>query len=85
MSLGGVTQALIRPHVPEGWAVADKSGGGRDHTRNIVAMLSPGPDEHYIVAIFLSDTPADWDGRNAAVSDIARGVVDLIRAHREAP
>ena len=83
MSLGGVTQALIRPHVPAGWAVADKSGGGRGYTRNIVAMLSPGPEEHYLVAIFLSDTPADWEARNAAVSDVAGAVVALIRERRQ--
>ncbi len=79
MSDGGVTGGLLRASTPEGWLVVDKSGGGRDYTRNLVAMVTPPGGSPYFVAIFLSDTPADWSTRNAAVAEIASDVVDLLR------
>ncbi|NHX22205.1 serine hydrolase, partial [Escherichia coli] len=78
MSDGGVTGQLIRAHTPEDWQVADKSGGGRHHTRNLVAMVTPPGSAPYFVAIFLSDTPADWSTRNTAVAEIAAGVVEIL-------
>jgi beta-lactamase class A len=80
MGFGGVTGDLIRPHVPQGWAVSDKSGGGRDHTRNIVAMVTPPGQAPYLVAIYLSDTPANWKTRNAAVSALGAAVIRVIEA-----
>ena len=80
MSYGAVTQALMRPHLPKGWAISDKSGGGRQYTRNLVAMLTPPGDQPYIVALYLSDTPADWRTRNAAISELGAAVVALLRA-----
>lgn len=78
MRHGAVTGALIRASVPAGWDVVDKSGGGRDYTRNIVAMITPPGGAAYLVAIFVSDTPADWDTRNAAVARIGAAVVEVI-------
>ncbi len=75
MSIGSVTGALLRPAVPKGWQVADRSGGGRDHTRNIVAMLKPPGRAPFFVAIYLSDTPANWSTRNAAVAELSAAVV----------
>ncbi|NVK35749.1 MAG: class A beta-lactamase [Rhodobacteraceae bacterium] len=80
-SLGGVTGALVRPHVPESWAVSDRSGGGRNYTRNIVVMLTPPGDAPYFVALYLSDTPANWSTRNKAVSEIGEAIVRTIIAH----
>ncbi|WP_151719771.1 class A beta-lactamase [Gemmobacter serpentinus] len=78
MSIGGVTGTLLRPSVPPGWQVADRSGGGRDHTRNIVAMLTPPGRAPFFVAIYLSDTPANWSTRNAAVAELSAKAVALL-------
>lgn len=80
MSHGGVTGPLIRTHLPRGWAISDRSGGGRQHTRNIVAMITPPDRAPYFVAIYLSDTPANWQTRNDAVSRLGASVVELIRS-----
>jgi beta-lactamase class A len=79
MSLGGVTGDFFRASAPAGWRIADKSGGGRDHTRAIVGLLTPPDRAPFVVAIYLSDTPANWSTRNKAVSDLSRAVVDLLK------
>lgn len=77
MSLGGVTGTLLRAEAPSDWFVADKSGSGSG-SRNLVAMVTP-PDAHpYMVSIYLSDTEADFDTRNLAVTEIAGAIVQLI-------
>lgn len=81
MSQGGVTGALIRAATPEGWAVADKSGGGEGYTRNLVAMLAPPGRAPWLVAIYLSDSPADFATRDRAVAEVAARVVELVAAH----
>lgn len=80
MRHGGVTGTLIRASAPQDWVVMDKSGGGRDFTRNLVAMIVPPGRPPFIVAIFLSDTPADWSTRNDAVAEISAAVVDVLKA-----
>jgi beta-lactamase class A len=79
MSFGGVTGDFFRASAPAGWRIADKSGGGRDHTRAIVGLLTPPDRAPFVVAIYLSDTPANWSTRNKAVSDLSRAVVDLLK------
>ncbi len=77
---GSVTGQFVRAHAPEDWGIWDKSGGGRHHTRNLIAMVQKPDDAPYLIAIFVSDTPADWDRRNAAVSQIAQAAVKVIAA-----
>ena len=79
MRHGGVTGALIRASTPQGWIVVDKSGGGRQFTRNLVAMVTPPDRAPFVVAIFLSDTPADWNARNEAVAEVAAAVVEVLK------
>lgn len=80
MRAGGVTQALIRASTPKTWDVVDKSGGGRRYTRNIIAMITPPDSAPVFVAIFVSDTPADWETRNAALRKIGAAVVEVIKS-----
>ena len=80
MADGGVTGALIRPHVPDGWTVADKSGAG-DTSRNLVAMLTPDSGAPYFIALYISDAEADFDTRNAALQALAQAAMDAVLAH----
>lgn len=79
MSRGAVTGGLIRAHTPAGWTVADRSGAAQGYTRNLVAMVTPPDRAPYFVAIFLSDSPADFATRNAAVVEIGAAIVDVLR------
>ncbi|WP_245396537.1 class A beta-lactamase [Jiella sonneratiae] len=79
MSHGGVTKALLRRNVPDGWSVSDKSGAG-DHTRNLVAMVTPPNRAPWIVAIFISDGNADFATRNAALQEIGAAAMALVAA-----
>lgn len=78
MRPGGVTGRLIRPHVPEGWDVVDKSGAG-DGTRNLIAMLTPPESEPIFVGLFISDTKADFKARNEALIALSAAVMEAIR------
>lgn len=78
MEPGAVTGELIRATLPTDWRIADKSGGGRTHTRNIVAMITPPARAPFFVAIYVSDTPASWQERNKAVTQIGAAVIKLL-------
>ncbi|MDZ4392063.1 class A beta-lactamase [Cypionkella sp.] len=80
MSHGGVTGALIRASMPTGWQVADKSGSGEGYTRNLVAMISPPDSAPYFVAIYISDSPTDFETRNAALIEVGAAVADVLEA-----
>lgn len=80
MSLGGVTGALIRASTPSDWAVTDKSGAGDGFTRNLVGMITLPDQSTYLFAIYVSDTPADFDARNAAVQQVGAAIVEVIRS-----
>ncbi|WP_374303656.1 class A beta-lactamase [Paracoccus sp. (in: a-proteobacteria)] len=79
MRPGGVTGALIRPAVPAGWKVADKSGSG-DHNRNLIAMLTPPGGAPILVSLSISDTDADFATRNAALIELGAAVVGMLTA-----
>ncbi len=81
MSQGGVTAELIRASTPPDWRVSDKSGSGEGFTRNLVAMISPTGDAPYLVAIYISDSPTDFDTRNEALIRIGAAVVEAIKDH----
>ena len=80
MSGGGVTGGLIRASTPTGWQVADKSGSGDGFTRNLVAMISPPDRAPYLVAIYISDSPTDFETRNAALIEIGAAVVEVLKS-----
>lgn len=79
MQPGGVTGAFLRASAPEGWQVADKSGGG-DATRNLIAMLTPPSGAPIFVSLWISDTQADFPTRNAALSDLSSAVIETLVA-----
>lgn len=77
MRPGGVTGALLRPSVPAGWDVADKSGSG-DNSRTLAAMVTPPGGAPVFISISVSDTSADMSARNAAVADIGGAVMKMV-------
>jgi beta-lactamase class A len=63
--------AKIRAGLPTGWRVGDKTGGGEHGTMNDVAVIWPPRREPVIVSIFMTETRASFDDRNAAIAEIA--------------
>ncbi|TMV83036.1 hypothetical protein FGG78_23360 [Thioclava sp. BHET1] len=77
MRPGGVTGDLIRPVVPAGWQIADKSGSGKNN-RNLIAMLTPPNKAPIFVSLSISDTTADFATRNAALKALCAAVMEKI-------
>lgn len=80
MADGWATGKMIRSSLPDGWSISDKSGGGRTGSRSVVAMITPAHDDPFFVAIYISESPEDWDTRNAAITEIGAAVVALLQS-----
>lgn len=70
-----VAGKLIRAGVPADWVVADRSGAGGNGSRAIVAIMWPPKAGPVIAAIYLTETEASFDERNAAIAEIGRAIV----------
>ncbi|NSY37859.1 class A beta-lactamase [Leisingera sp. ANG59] len=78
MSYGSVTSTLLRKEAPANWEFFDKSGAG-SHTRSIIALVTPEGSAPWIVAIYISDTDADFATRNAALKELGAAVIKVMR------
>ncbi|HNX77884.1 MAG TPA: class A beta-lactamase [Candidatus Rifleibacterium sp.] len=67
-----VAGKLIRAGVPVDWIVADRSGAGGHGSRAIVAIMWPPKAGPIVAAIYLTETEASFDERNAAIAEIGR-------------
>lgn len=75
-----VADALIRSHVPDGWVIGDKTGAGGHGSRGIVAFLETPEGSRYMVAIYLTESTADFLLRNQVISEIGRAMIAEIKA-----
>ncbi|MEO9322313.1 class A beta-lactamase [Nocardioides sp. C4-1] len=72
---GNVTgDALIRAGAPDGWDVADKSGGAGG-LRNDVAVVTPPDDEPLVVVVLTEKRDPDADYDDALVARVAEVVL----------
>lgn len=69
---------LLRAGVPPEWAVADRTGAGGNGTRGVVAVLWPDGSAPLVAAIFLTDTSASMDNRNAAIAELGRVLAETV-------
>ena len=65
----------LRAGLPAGWRIADKTGTGENGTSNHVALLWPPGGGMMAVAVYLTGSPLDMAGRDAALADVARAIV----------
>lgn len=72
--------AKLRAGVPKGWRVGDKTGGGNHGTMNDVAILWPPGRRPVVVAVYITETEASFETRNAAIAAIARALVSALGA-----
>ncbi|GJM11610.1 MAG: beta-lactamase [Pseudohongiella sp.] len=66
--------AKIRAGLPVTWVVGDKTGGGDNGTMADVAIVWPENRQPLIVAIYMTETSASFDDRNAGIAEIAKAL-----------
>lgn len=70
--------AKLRAGLPKTWRIGDKTGGGAFGTMNDVAAIWPEPKRPpIIVSLYLTQTEASFDDRNAAFAEIGRALAVL--------
>ena len=62
--------AKLRAGLPKDWRIGDKTGGGDHGTMNDVAVIWPPNRKPTIVSIYMTETKASFDDRNAAIAEI---------------
>lgn len=64
--------AKLRAGLPPNWRIGDKTGGGDHGAMADIAAIWPPGRKPLFVAVYLTETPASFDDRNAAVAEIGR-------------
>ena len=67
-------EAKLRAGLPSSWVVGDKTGGGANGTMADVAIVWPLNRKPILVAIYMTETTASFDDRNAGIAEIARAL-----------
>jgi beta-lactamase class A len=70
--------ARLRAGLPPGWRTGDKTGTGERGTANDIAIVWPPQRPPILIAVYLTQTAASADKRNAAVADVGRAVVKAV-------
>lgn len=69
--------AKLRAGLPD-WRIGDKTGGGDYGTMNDIAILWPPGREPVIASIYMTQTEASFDDRNAAIAEIGKAMRDTL-------
>jgi len=73
-----VAGPLLRAAAPSNWRIADKTGAGEHGSRGIVAVLWPPDRAPIVAAIYIRDTAASLDARNAAIARIGAALIKAL-------
>ncbi|KZB62292.1 class A beta-lactamase [Thalassospira lucentensis] len=73
-----VSGPLLRAGLPDDWKIADRTGAGGFGSRAIVAVIWPPEQKPVIVAIYITQTSASMDERNAAIADLGQEIAAAI-------
>ncbi len=65
-----VADHLLRSTLPPGWQIADRTGAGENGARAITAIVLPPERAPVLIAIYITETDASFDRRNAAIAEI---------------
>lgn len=71
-----VADGLLRSVLPQGVQIADRSGAGGFGSRGITALVWSAQQEPMFVSIYLTQTEATFDERNAAIVTIGKSIFD---------
>lgn len=73
-----VGDLLLRAGVPADWRVADRTGAGGHGTRGIVAVVWPPNRSALVAAIYITETTASMEERNAAIAEIGAALAAML-------
>ena len=73
-----VSDALFRAGVPDDWTVGDRTGAGGYGTRAIAAILWPPGRQPVIATVYMTETGASFDVRNAAIAEIGGAIAAAV-------
>ena len=68
----------LRANLPNGWRVGDKTGSGERGATNDVGLVWPPQRAPIIVAIYLTETAATGERRNATLAAVGRSVAAVL-------
>ncbi|MBP2312178.1 class A beta-lactamase [Azospirillum soli] len=72
--------AKLRAGLPKDWRVGDKTGGGNHGTTNDVAVIWPTNRKPVFISVYMTETKASFDDRNAGIADIGRALRGVLAA-----
>jgi beta-lactamase class A len=68
----------LRAGLPSGWKVGDKTGSGERGSTNDVGIIWPPERAPILLSIYLTETPAESEHRNATLAAVARLVASRL-------
>ena len=69
----------LRAGLPKRWRIGDKTGGGDQGTSNDIAIIWPPARQPLVVAVYLTQTTAPAEDRDAAIAEVARLVAAAVQ------
>ncbi|MBS9719382.1 class A beta-lactamase [Tianweitania sp. BSSL-BM11] len=69
---------LLRAGLPKSWRIGDRTGAGGYGTRGVVAVIWPPKHEPIVAAIYITQTKATMDERNAAIAELGKVIASAI-------
>lgn len=73
-----VGDALFRKGVPSDWIVADRTGAGGYGSRAITAIMWPPNRKPIVAALYITETDASFDERNATIAKIGEEIAKTV-------
>ncbi|GLQ31993.1 beta-lactamase [Litoribrevibacter albus] len=73
-----VTGNLLRPVLPQGWKIGDRSGAGGYGSRSITAVVWSENRAPLIISIYIAQTEASFDDRNQAITRIGKAIFTVL-------
>lgn len=72
--------AKLRAGLPKDWRIGDKTGGGGHGTMADVAIIWPPERKPVIASVYVTETKASFDVRNAAIAEVGRAIQGVLGA-----
>ncbi|WP_434052726.1 MAG: class A beta-lactamase [Roseibium sp.] len=73
-----VGNSTLRAGIPKNWRIADKTGAGSNGSRNNIAVIWPENRDPVVIAIYITQTTAAFQTRNAAIAGIGAALAESI-------
>jgi beta-lactamase class A len=72
--------ARLRAGLPPGWRCGDKTGSGERGSTNDIGVIWPPQGAPVLVTVYLTETTATSEARNATLADVGRAIVRALAA-----